>query len=77
MVPAGDGHHLIGPKLHVPLGAGSVLVQDDVHDAEELFDALVLAQIFTALHKEWVLFLIVTTDYQALGTPDGGHDFDL
>lgn len=53
------------------------MVQDYVHDAEELLNTLVLAQIFTALHKKWILFLIVTTDYQALGTPDGGHDFDL
>ena len=50
MVPAGDGHHLVGAELHVPLGAGGVVVEEDVHDAEELLDALVLAQVLTPLH---------------------------
>lgn len=59
------------------MGAGGVLGQEDVHDGEELFDALVLTEVLSALHQKWVLPLVIPAHDQTLGPPDGVHHLYL
>lgn len=68
---------MVGLQLHVSLATGSILRKEDIHDFKELFNPLVLPQVFTPLDKERVFFLIMASDDDALWFSDRGHDFYL
>lgn len=68
---------MVSLQLHVSLATGGVLRKEDIHDLKELFDPLVLPQIFTPLDKERVLLLIMASDDNALRLSDRSHYFYL
>lgn len=76
-LPGGYGDDLVGAQLQASVCAGSVTTQHDVHDGEELLDALVLTEVLAALHQERMVPLVVPTDDQTLGTTNGRHHLHL
>ncbi len=59
------------------LSAGGVGGEHVVHLPEELLDALVLAQVLAALHKERVLARVVAPDHHLLRLSDRRHHTHL
>lgn len=76
-VPGGYGDNLVSAELQASACAGRVVAQHDVHDGEQLLDALVLPQVLPALYQEGVVPLVVPTDDQTLGATDGRHHLYL
>jgi len=64
--PGSHGDDLVGLELELPGVTHGVLQEHLVHDVEELLDALILAQVFPALHQEVVVTLVVTADCDTL-----------
>ena len=75
--PCGYGNDLIGAELQASVCAGGVMSQQNVHDSEELLEALVLAQVLPPLHQEGVVPLVIPTDDETFGTANGGHHLYL
>jgi len=75
--PGGDGNDLIGAQLHASVCACGVMTQHNVHDAKELLDALVLAEVLSPLHQEGVVTLIIPADDQTFGATDRRHHLHL
>jgi len=67
---------LIGFYRQVTLIASGVGLEEVVDEFEECLDALVLALVFAAFYQKLVVFLIVSSDGEALGTPQGGENED-
>ena len=67
--PGSNGYNLVRLQEQFSLSAGWVLVKHLIHDEEQLFDPLVLAQVLPALHQEIVVLLIITPDCDTLGFP--------
>ena len=62
---------MIGAQLHASVRAGGVVTQHNVHDGEQLLDALVLTEVLSTLHQEGVVTLVVPADDETLGATDG------
>ena len=77
ILPRRHRHNLIGPEGKFSLLAVRVLRKHLVHDAEQLFYTLILSQIFSTFNQERIILLIVSTDYDLLGSSDGGHHTHL
>lgn len=77
VIPRGHGYNLVCLQMHVSLTTGGILGKDDIHDLEELLNALVLPQIFTPLHKERVLSFIMASDDDAFRFSERCHYFYL
>lgn len=76
-VPGVYGNDFIGAELQASVGAGRVVTQQNVHDAKELLNALVLPKVLPTLHQEGVIALIIPADDQTFGTANRGHYLHL
>ena len=64
-------------QLEFPLSAGGILVQDLVHDVEQLFHPLILSEILPSLHQVIIFPFVVTANRYPLRLPNGGHHHHL
>jgi len=69
-------HNIECLQVEPATSAGWILLEDLVHDGEQLLHSLVKSQIFTALNQQVVVFLVAAVDRNSLRSADGGENED-